>query len=79
MRRLVIVAVIALAGCAPSLACADTMSAADIAKLPQNKVEAIKQDCKRDWGDNFSMRLLCEDKQFKALQTYINRDGEGRL
>jgi hypothetical protein len=54
-------------------ASADDYSAADIAKLPQDKVVAIRRECAKDWGDNFRMREYCEDRQYEALQTLIDR------
>ncbi|KWV51979.1 hypothetical protein AS156_11190 [Bradyrhizobium macuxiense] len=45
----------------------------EIAKLPQDAVAAIKQDCADKWGNNFEMRIYCEDKQYEALQHVIAR------
>jgi hypothetical protein len=50
------------------------MTKQEIAQLPQDKVAAIKNHCARKWGDNFDMRLYCEDEQYKALKTLIDRD-----
>jgi hypothetical protein len=49
------------------------MSKEDIAKLPQDKVEAIRQYCERKWGTNFDMRIFCEDNQFESLKALIDR------
>ncbi|MBO4221974.1 hypothetical protein [Bradyrhizobium neotropicale] len=57
----------------PCSASASEFSAAEIAKLPQEKVAAVKRDCASTWQDDFRMRLYCEDKQFKAMQQLIDR------
>ena len=56
-----------------SNASADDYTAADIAKLPQDKVAVIKQHCARIFSDNFEMREYCENQQYEALQRLINR------
>jgi hypothetical protein len=50
------------------------MTTQEIAKLPQDKVQAIKIYCERRWGTNFEMRAYCEDNQYEALKTLIERD-----
>jgi hypothetical protein len=50
------------------------MSKAEIAKLPQDKVAIIKQHCARKWESNFDMRLFCEDNQYQALKTLLERE-----
>jgi hypothetical protein len=52
----------------------DPMPKSEIDKLPQDKVQSIKDTCKVQWGDNFDMRLYCEDQQYRALQTLIDRN-----
>ena len=52
----------------------DNMPKSEIDKLPQDKVQSIKDTCKVDWGDNFHMRLFCEDEQYRALQALIERN-----
>jgi hypothetical protein len=50
-------------------------TAAEIAKLPQDKVALIKQQCAH-WGNkgNFDMQLYCEDEQYVALIKVLMRD-----
>ena len=55
---------------------AEPMSRQEIEALPQDKVQRIKQECAREWGDNFRMRVYCEDKQHKALKVLIERGSE---
>jgi hypothetical protein len=50
------------------------LASSEIAKLPQDRVVAIRKFCERRWGDNFEMRIYCEDEQYKALQTLIERE-----
>jgi hypothetical protein len=58
-----------------AVAHASPMSKDEIAKLPQDKVAAIKRYCAGLYPDGeFKMRLFCEDQEFKALQTLIERD-----
>jgi hypothetical protein len=45
----------------------------EISALPQDKVQAIIQYCQREWGDNFNMRIYCEDNQYQALKNLIDR------
>lgn len=54
-------------------ASAGDFSAADIAKLPQDKVAVVRQHCASEWPDDFRIRKLCEDQQYEALQSLINR------
>jgi hypothetical protein len=52
-------------------ASASDFTAADLAQLPQDKVAAIKQECKKNWPDevNLTMRKLgCEDVKLEILQ-----------
>lgn len=51
-------------------------SAAKIAKLPPDKVAIIRRHCADQWPDQFDMRLYCEDKQYDALRTLIERGSE---
>ncbi|MGV7212516.1 hypothetical protein [Bradyrhizobium sp. UFLA05-112] len=55
-------------------ASAGDVSAADIARLPQDKVALIKQQCAH-WGNQgkFEMQRYCEDEEYEALQELINR------
>jgi len=57
---------------------ADTyeMSRDEVARLPQDKVQAVRRDCARTWGDDFSMRIYCENKGFRALKVYVERNGQ---
>jgi hypothetical protein len=50
------------------------MSKDEILKLPQDKVAVIKAQCAAKWGNDFDMRIYCEDNQYKALRTLIERD-----
>jgi hypothetical protein len=65
---------VAAAALALLLTPASAFTAADIAKLPQDKVAAIKKECSR-WGDkgDFEMQQWCEDMQYRALQDLISR------
>jgi hypothetical protein len=63
---------IALAGQAHAM---ERLNKEQIDRLPQDKVLIIKKECASHWGDNFEMRLYCEDKQFVALQQYLQRNG----
>jgi hypothetical protein len=53
---------------------ASAFTAGDIAKLPQDKVAAIKRQCAH-WGEkgDFEMQQWCEDKQYQALRDLITR------
>jgi hypothetical protein len=51
------------------------MTKDEINALPSDKVATIKADCAKKWGDDFSMRLYCEDKQYEALKQLLERDG----
>jgi hypothetical protein len=55
---------------------AEPMPSKEIEILPQDKVQRIKQECARQWGDDFDMRVYCEDKQYKALKLLIERGSE---
>ena len=48
-------------------------TADEIARLPQDKVVAIKQQCLTKCGDDFRMRVYCEDRQYDALKALIVR------
>ena len=72
--KTIAIALAALALSASGSFARDDMPKSEIAKLPQDKVQAIKDNCKQDWGDNFDMRLYCEDKQYHALQALIERN-----
>jgi hypothetical protein len=37
------------------------------------KIEIIKRKCAGEWSDDFRMRRHCEDRQFEALQSLIDR------
>ena len=54
--------------------CFAAMSQQEIAKLPPDKVRAIQQHCAQDWPKNYSLRVLCEDGQYRALRTLIERN-----
>jgi hypothetical protein len=72
MKKLLLATAAALALAMPAYA---AMSKDDIAKLPQDKVAAIKRYCTHLYPDGeFKMRLFCEDQEYKALQTLIERD-----
>ncbi|GLR88459.1 hypothetical protein GCM10007857_51710 [Bradyrhizobium iriomotense] len=60
-----------------STASAGDFRAADIAKLPQDKVAVIKANCAKEWGDNFRLREYCEDLKYEALQNLISRGSIG--
>jgi hypothetical protein len=51
------------------------MTKEQVAKLPQDKVQAIQQQCARMFKTNYTMRIYCESEEFKALKTYIDRNG----
>lgn len=74
MLRSMIAAGIVLAGFTPGLA--RNMSASEIAKLPHDKVSSIRRHCTEKWGHQYDMRIYCEDQQYKALQTLIDRGSE---
>jgi hypothetical protein len=75
MRTLAIALVALVLSASGSFAFArDDMPKSEIDKLPQDKVQAIKNNCKQEWGDNFDMRLFCEDNQYRALQALIERN-----
>ncbi|MGY8683362.1 hypothetical protein Q2941_37130 [Bradyrhizobium sp. UFLA05-153] len=67
-----LLAIVALAMLLTTASAGD-FRAADIAKLPQDKVATIKADCAREWGDNFRMREYRENRQYEALQHLIDR------
>ncbi|KWV49833.1 hypothetical protein AS156_14980 [Bradyrhizobium macuxiense] len=69
--KLVKIAALVVAGTVS--ASAGEMSSDDIAKLPQDKVAAIKQYCANEWPDNYAMRVYCEDRQYGALKELIDR------
>jgi hypothetical protein len=50
------------------------MSKEEISQLPPEQVKIVKQHCLADWPNGFEMRLFCEDQQYKALQSLIDRD-----
>jgi len=52
------------------------MSQAEIAGLPREQVQAVKELCAKKWGNNFEMRVYCEDQQYKALKTLVGRGSE---
>jgi hypothetical protein len=54
------------------------MPIAEIAKLPRDKVDAIKRACARLYEDdqNYELRIVCEDGQYKALKLLIERGSE---
>jgi hypothetical protein len=62
---------------ATAASASDDFSGSDIAKLPQEKVAAIKDACARKWGDDFRMREYCENQQYEALQRLIVRGSVG--
>ena len=67
-----VVAAALIASALPSAA--EGMSKAEIATLPQDKVRSIKEECERKWANDFRMRVYCEDKQYKALKFYLDRN-----
>jgi hypothetical protein len=56
-----------------TVATSGEFTAAEIARLPQDQVEAAKRECAREWPNDFEMRLYCENKQFRALRELIER------
>jgi hypothetical protein len=54
--------------------CFAAMSQQEIAKLPADKVRAIQQHCAQHWPKNYSLRMLCEDGQYRAPRTLIERN-----
>jgi hypothetical protein len=54
--------------------CFAAMSQQEIAKLPADKVRAIQQHYAQHWPKNYSLRMLCEDGQYRALRTLIERN-----
>jgi hypothetical protein len=68
--HLIIAAVLLSVAAVP---CFAAMSQQDIAKLPGNQVRAIQQHCAQHWPKNYSLRMLCEDGQYRALRTLIER------
>jgi hypothetical protein len=73
MKRTIALAAAAIAALTLPAVATDYMSKAEIAKLLQDKVEVIKQECARRWPNNFDMRLTC--RQFEALKVYVERNG----
>jgi hypothetical protein len=75
MKRLTITAAVMATLMFPAIACSnDAMTKEEIAQLPRDKVGVIKQTCEHKWGDNFQMRIFCEDQQYKALKLLIERN-----
>ena len=72
--RTIAIALAALALSASAGFARNDMPKSEIAQLPQDKVQAIKDTCKGKWADDFDMRLYCEDKQYRALQALIERN-----
>jgi hypothetical protein len=67
----VLVVVLSVVAAVP---CFAAMSQQEIAKLPADKVRAIQQHCAQHWPKNYSLRMLCEDGQYRALRTLIERN-----
>jgi hypothetical protein len=44
-----------------------------IAKLPKDRVEKVKKDCAARYPTDYSLQVVCEDTEFEALQTLIDR------
>jgi dsRNA-specific ribonuclease len=72
MKRTLLLAAAAFALLATN-ALAEDFRTADIAKLPQDKVAAVKQHCANRWANNFEMQEYCENEQFSALKRLIER------
>lgn len=72
MKRLALTAAL-LIGTATAASCLDRLTAAEIAALPQDQVAIAKRGCAAQWPNDFNMRLYCEDKQFAAMKTLIDR------
>jgi hypothetical protein len=68
-----ITALVMTAAIAASASATSSMSKEEIVKLPQERVEAIRQLCARRWGHNYEMRVYCEDEQYRALKTLMER------
>lgn len=49
------------------------LTPAEIAALPQDKVEQARQHCARLFPDQFSTRLYCEDQELTAIKQLIDR------
>lgn len=73
MKRVFALLTLVLLAASPASA-GDNMSKAEIARLPQDKVQVIKEACAREWDDDFRMRIYCEDRQYRALQALIERN-----
>jgi hypothetical protein len=52
---------------------ATSMSKEEIAQLPQDRVNAIRQYCAQRWANEYSMRIWCEDKEYQALKALLAR------
>jgi hypothetical protein len=76
MKTLLVTALLASSIAAPCFAYDGKFTPQQIAALPQDKVQVIKQACERQWHDDFEMRLFCEDKQYSALQAIIARNAD---
>lgn len=72
MHKLII-CIAALVIVATPLSANAELSKDEIAKFPQDRVEAIRQLCARQWGHDYDMRVFCEDKQYRALKALIER------
>jgi hypothetical protein len=73
MKPTIVLSAAAIAALSLPAVATDYMSKAEITKLPQDKVEVIKQECARRWPNSFDMRRTCQ--QFEALKVYVERNG----
>ena len=74
MRKFMLAAsALAIVTSSGSIANAEGMFKEEIAKLPQDRVEGIRQLCGQQWAQNHNMRIFCEDQQHQALQSLITR------
>lgn len=79
IRKILIASTLALLATSSAFARDSEFSKEQIARLPQEKVQIIRQHCAKDWPDDFHMRLVCEDEQYTALMLLIARSGEEAL
>jgi hypothetical protein len=66
-------AVVAASLTVGSASALDKLSRDKIAALPQDKLEAIKRYCAKYTNGGFNLQLICEDGEYMALKTLIER------
>lgn len=76
LKKLMLALVVSACAVMPTMACSDNaMTKQEIAQLPQDQVQKIKNFCAQLFNDgNFETRIFCEDQQYKALRILMTRD-----